>query len=224
MTLPVPHWAAGLRAEGWVNIHELIPEPPRLSAVDAFLGDPNATTLVLGKDSAPASAFEKLIARGVADPYRHDERLATNRNLSRMLATVGVDAPLDGSKALTCGVYYANAYWLLRGDGKYSGSLKNREQAWRESARVVEYMLNSLTHLQRIVAMGADAYDAIVRLFGAKGDWREDLVRQRTLRVDGLKVFPMAHLGFFGVGNRAPGATRVECWRAIEEDWRRAFL
>lgn len=223
MSLAVPLWAADLQAEGWVNIHELIPKPPRLSAVDAFLGDPCAATLVLGKDLAPASAFEKLIARGVPDPYRHSERLATNRNLSRVLAAVGIDAPIDGSRALTSGVYYANAYWLLRGDGRYSGSLKNREQAWRESERIVEYILSSLPNLRRVVAMGADAYHALLQFFGARGDWRDDLLRQRVLCADNLKIFPTAHLGFFGVGNRIPGASREQCWRTIEEDWKRVF-
>jgi hypothetical protein len=49
MTLPIPDWAPDLHAEGWVNIHEVVLSPPRLTAVDAFLGDPNAETLVLGK-------------------------------------------------------------------------------------------------------------------------------------------------------------------------------
>ncbi len=223
MSLSVPPWAPNLRAEGWVNIHDIVPQPKRLSAVDAFLGDQGASTLVLGKDSAPASVFHKLVAQGVLDPYRHDEKLPTNRNLSRVLAGVGVEAPLDGSRARTCGVYYANAYWLLRGDGKYSGSLKNREQARRESGRIVEYMLTSLPRLERVVVMGSDAYDALLSLFGLKGDWRTDMTQQRVLRADKFRIFPTAHLGFFGPGNRVPGASRTECWRAIAEDWKRAF-
>lgn len=156
LTLPVPNWAAELGAPGWANIHDIIPAPPRLSGVDAFLGAPNAHTLVLGKDAAPARVLRQLVTDGHPDPYRHDPALPTNQMLQQVLGTVGLDAPLDGSKAATCGVYYANAYWLLRDDDRFSGPLKNVDAAFEQSRRVLDYMRSSLTWLEQVITMDAD--------------------------------------------------------------------
>jgi hypothetical protein len=206
-----------------VNIHEVIPSPPRLTAVDAFLGDPNAETLVLGKDSAPASIFAELVGSGSTDPYRHDPSLPTNRTLQQMLAHVGIDAPLDGSKALDCGVYYANAYWLLRGDGRFSGQLPNQEQAYLQSARMLEYILSSLRRLRRIIPMGKDSYAALMRFYGLDEDWRRNLDGRRAVSIGGVSIHASPHLGHFGVRMRLPGGTREQRLAAIQADWRAAF-
>jgi hypothetical protein len=223
MTLPVPTWTRNLQADGWVNIHDIIVQPPRLTAVDAFMGDPNAETLVLGKDSAPASLFAALARERSPDPYRHDSTLPTNRMLHAILAHVGVDAPLDGSKARTCGVYYANAYWLLRGDGRFSGALPNPEQARAQSARVLAYILNSLPRLRRIIAMGKDAFAALMQFYNLDADWRRNLVERRAISADGIRIHASSHLGHFGVRMRLPRATPEQRIAAIQADWIAAF-
>jgi hypothetical protein len=73
MSLTVPGWISDLCADGWTSIHDIVVDPPRLTAVDAFLGDVHAHTLVLRKDCAPASEFRKRIGRGDPDPYRHNQ-------------------------------------------------------------------------------------------------------------------------------------------------------
>ncbi len=223
MTLHVPAWAAELQAPGWANIHEIIPAPPRLSGVDAFLGDTNAHTLVLGKDAAPARVFRQLVTDGHPDPYRHDPALPTNQMLQHVLSAVGIDATLDGSKAATCGVYYANAYWLLRDDNRFSGPLKNADAAFEQSKRVLEYMLSSLTRVERVIAMGADACAALMRFYGLRQDWRSNLRQRRHVRVDGVKLCASSHLGYFGVRMRLRGASASEKQQAITDDWKAAF-
>lgn len=223
MPLPIPPWATALRASGWANIHSIIPVPPRLTAVDAYLGDINAHTLVLGKDSAPADMFRKLVSAGVPDPYRHDPKLPTNRMLRDVLAHVGIDAPLDGSKAATCGVYYANAYWLLRDDGKFSGALPNGAEAWAQSRRMLEHIIASLPKLERIIAMGSDAHAALMDLYGMQANWRECLQTRRPVTTKGLNLWASSHLGSRGVTGRMPGKGRTTCVEAIQEDWAAAF-
>ena len=223
MTLPVPSWAAELHAPGWANIHDIIPEPPRLSGVDAFLGDTGAHTLVLGKDAAPARVFRQLVEESHPDPYRHDPALPTNQMLQQVLGAVGIDAPLNGSRAASCGVYYANAYWLLRDDDHFSGPLKNADAAFEQSKRVLEYMLSNLTRLERVIAMGADAYTALMQFFDLREDWRSNLHEQRHVRVGSLKLCASSHLGYFGVRMRLRGATQDERKQAIIDDWKAAF-
>lgn len=223
MTLPVPSWVAELHAPGWANIHEIIPAPPRLSGVDAFLGDTNAHTLVLGKDSAPARVFHRLVADGHPDPYRHDPELPTNLMLKQVLGAVGIDASMDGSTAATCGVYYANAYWLLRDDDRFSGPLTNASEAFQQSRLVLEYMLSSLTRLERIVAMGADAYAALMHFYGLTEDWRTNLHQRRHVDVDGVKLCASSHLGYFGVRQRLRRVTPDEKRQAIFDDWKAAI-
>lgn len=223
LTLPVPSWAADLHAPGWANIHDIIPKPPRLTGVDAFLGDTDAHTLVLGKDAAPARVFRQLLEDNHPDPYRHDPALPTNRMLQQVLGTVGIDAPLDGSKAATCGVYYANAYWLIRDDDRFSGPLKNGDAAFEQSKRVLEYMLSSLTRLERVIAMGADAYAALMQFYDLSEDWRSNLQGRRRVAVNGLKLCASSHLGYFGVRMRLRSASPDEKRQAIFEDWDAAF-
>lgn len=223
MTLPVPAWTADLHAPGWANIHEIIAAPPRLSGVDAFLGDTKAHTLVLGKDAAPARVFRQLVDDNHPDPYRHDPALPTNQMLQQVLGAVGIDAPLDGSKAATCGVYYANAYWLLRDDDRFSGPLKNADAAFEQSQRILEYVLSNLTGLERVIAMGADAYAALMQFYDLSEDWRTNLHERRHIHANGLKVCASSHLGYFGVRMRLRGATQDERKQAIVEDWKAAF-
>lgn len=222
MTLMVPSWTRDLHAPGWANIHDIINAPPRLTAVDAFLGDPHAHTLILGKDCAPASEFRKRVSRGESDPYRHNPRLPTNRMLSAMLRRVGVAAALDGSNSATCGCYYANAYWLLRDDNHFSGALQNKEEAYRQSAHVLAYLFESLRPV-RVIAMGEDAYQVLMRYLGLEECWRVNLEERRAVMADGVKLCASSHLGYFGTRNRIPRATREECMSAIQEDWARAF-
>jgi len=224
MSLPVPGWASELRAEGWANICEVLGAcPPRLTAVDAFLGDVNSHTLILGKDSAPSRVFRKLAALGDPDPYRHDPKLPTNRTISLVLKELGIDAPLDGSRAETCGLYYANAYWLLRDDDRFSGRLPNQAEALAASARILEHILQSLPKLKRVIAMGKDSFEAISGFRNQPADWRAHLASGRPVELDDFKLHASVHMGHFGIGNRLPGASRADCLKAVRDDWRRAL-
>ena len=191
--------------------------------MDAFLGDANAHTLVLGKDSAPARVFRRLVADGHPDPYRHDPTLPTNVMLKQVLGAVGIDVSRDGSTATTCGAYYANAYWLLRDDDRFSGPLTNAAEAFQQSRPVLQYMLSSLTRLERVIAMGADAYAALMSFYGLSEDWRACLQQRRHVDANGVKLCASSHLGYFGVRMRLRGATQDQKRQAIVEDWKSAF-
>lgn len=191
--------------------------------MDAFLGDRNAHTLVLGKDSAPARVFRQLVNAKHPDPYRHDPLLPTNQMLQQVLGVVGIDAPLDGSNANGCGVYYANAYWLLRDDDRFSGPLKNASQAFEQSRRILEYVLSSLTRLERVIAMGADSYAALMRFYGLTEHWRSNLHQRRYVSVNKVRLCASSHLGYFGVRMRLRGASQAEKRQAIFDDWKAAF-
>lgn len=223
MSLRIPAWAPELKADGWANIHTIVQNPPRLTAVDAYLGDLNAHTLVLGKDCAPAAVFRRLRDAGHPDPYRHDPKLPTNRMLCDVLHHVGIDAPLDGSKASSCGLYYANAYWLLRDDGKFSGTPPNAQEARSQSTRMLDFIITSLPKLERIIAMGSDAHFALTKHYGLEAGWREHLDARRPISANGAYLWASSHLGSRGVTGRVPAAGRETCVKAIREDWAAFF-
>lgn len=223
VSLPIPNWAPDLAAEGWVNIHAILSKPPRLYGVDALMGDVSAHTLVLGKDAAPARVFIQLRDRGDPDPYRHDPHLPTNLMLHSVLDELRIAAPLDGSRARDCGLYYANAHYLLRADNRFSGALPNRVEAASQSKRMLQYLLASLPKLRRVIAMGADAYSAVTAHYGIDANWRENLVARQPVVADGRSIHATSHMGYFGTRMRSPGATKAERRRIIVEDWRAAF-
>lgn len=224
MTLSIPSWAGDLRADGWANIHDIVPAPPRLTGVDAFLGDRQAHTLILGKDCAPARAFRRRVAAGHDDPYSHDPTLPTNLMLSEVLAHVGIDAPLDGSRASDCGLYYANAFYLLRDDNRFSGALPPADTAWAESQKVLAYVLASLPKLERIICMGSDAYERLANHLGLRNtNWRRQVEERAPFVANGCRVYAMSHLGYFGVMSRVRGKGRKACVAEIKDDWAAAF-
>jgi hypothetical protein len=143
--------------------------------------------------------------------------------LQGVLKHVGIDAPLDGSKASDCGVYYANAYYLLRDDGEFSGALPNPREAFDAGRRVLDYLLTSLPKLTRVIPMGMDAYWALMTHLGIEADWRANLEAKRAVLIGGIRVFASSHLGSRGVLMRVPGAPRAESVAAIKDDWARAF-
>lgn len=218
-----PSWVRALHADGWANIFDVLPEPRRLTGVDSYCGDWSARTLVLGKDCAPARVFRRRLAEGMGDPYRHDPNLPTNKMLRAVLESVGIEAPLDGSRASMCGVFYANAYFLLRDDDRFSGALPNRRAALAESKKVLRFILENQPNLERIIAMGEDAYAALADLFGFSGEWRRDLEGRRHRKADRWEIVASSHLGSRGVRNRAPGESIDACKRLILDDWRAAF-
>lgn len=217
MALPAPSEFAAISADGWVNIFEVLgAAPPRISGVDAFLGDENAHTLVLGQDFGPAERVRVRQRSGDPDPYRHFPGLPTNRRLGELL-----DIPIDGHNAERCGVYYANAIFLLREGERFSGEIRLQDAMVR-SQPVLSHVLSSLPKLRRIIAVGETAYQALLRHFKAAGDWRSALELRRSLRLGerGYEVWAASHLGTWGVRNRKPGAPLAECWELIKGEWR----
>ena len=88
---------------------------------------------------------------------------------------------------------------------------------------MLEYILSSLTRLERIVAMGADAYAALMSFYNLREDWRTNLHQRRHVVANGRKLVASSHLGYFGVRNRLAGATPDQKRQAIIEDWKAAF-
>jgi hypothetical protein len=223
MALPVPSQFAQIEAPGWVNIHKILGAPaPRLTGVDAWLGDRNAHTLLLGQDFGPASFIENAMARGEADPFRHYARLPANVRLASLLAENGIDAPLDGSRAHNCGLYYANATYLLRAAGGFQGAAKFN-QALSHSRVVVDYIIESLP-LRRIIAMGETAFNAIVARSQLRGiRWRDAIESGRPIQIDGIMMWAVSHPGSWGLKNRRQNASYEQRVELVRCDWKRVF-
>lgn len=225
--LPIPNWAPDIQTAQWANIHDLIGTPRRLTGVDSFCGDPSAHTLILGKDFAPARVIRERLRQGDADPWRHDPKLPTNRMIADVLGRVGIVAPVDGANSASCKVYYANAYYLLRDDDKFAGALPNARAAWAASQRMLTHIIISLSQLERIIAMGEDAYGALAKLYGLDTPWRravnDGIQAPISLGDRSVRICASVHLGARGVRNRIPGAPRADCVAAIHRDWENFF-
>jgi len=224
----IPDWIRNLRLEGYKNIFELLPDNQRLYGTEAFCGDWNAHTMILGKDFAPSIYILDRIAKGINDPNRHRENLETNKNIYNILKQLGVNAPLDGSNSNNCGIIYINAYFLLRDDGKFSGNLPNKKNCTQACLPVFDFVLNNLPRDLKIICMGKDAYEFTCKYFGEKPNWRENLDLGKMIRttnnIGNYKVYASSHLGKFGINNRLKGKSKQERLDAIKEDWERVFL
>jgi hypothetical protein len=75
--------------------------------------------------------------------------------------------PLEAS-GLLYGSALAN---LLRDDGRVSGALPNRAAALAYGTEVLRFVLEHMPRLQRIVCMGADAWECACKAMGLVGSW-----------------------------------------------------
>ena len=89
--------------------------------------------------------------------------MRTNRVLQRLAQ------PLE-----PVGLLYGSALAnLLRDDGRFCGTLPNRAEALTYGAEVLRFVVSHMPRLQRVVCLGAEAWECACSATGLTGDWKE---------------------------------------------------
>ncbi|MGE3595804.1 MAG: hypothetical protein AB7N70_09650 [Dehalococcoidia bacterium] len=165
---------------GYVNINRIQQCKKRLHSIETLFGDRRAEVLVLLQDAAPAQKFGRLRKRGIwqfpQDVFRHDEKVWTNRRLVQLFEDAGFkNVRIDGSTARNCGLFGANAVWLLKGSGRsMSGRLPNLKRVIKASEPVFEETVDGLPNLKLIICFGRIAHFGVQQWTELKGDWVKD--------------------------------------------------
>jgi hypothetical protein len=75
-----------LKLSGYRNINELYPQKEQLHCCETLFGDSLAEVLLLAQDAADFPKFEALNKIDSKNPFRHDPKWATNKNLFKYLS------------------------------------------------------------------------------------------------------------------------------------------
>lgn len=148
---------------GYRNINEIFPQNDRLHSCETLFGDYDAELLIVLQDAADYKTILNLYQKTGKNPFVHNPKIETNKNLFNALKPffqVGETVAHPNNR--TCGVYYANAVWLLKESTGLQGLISNKKQAC--DIEIIEATLNNLPKLKLVIACGQAAYASISSL------------------------------------------------------------
>lgn len=161
-----------INVTGYKNINELHPQNDQLHCCETLFGDPLAEVLLLAQDAADYPKFEALKRVDGRNPFRHDPKWATNKNLFHYLSPYfEIGESTENPNNAKCKLYYANAIWLLKQKGGAQGKIVNEVEALNSCLPVLKATVKSLPNLRLIFALGEKAYKTIQMLDSSLPPW-----------------------------------------------------
>ena len=154
----------------------------RLHVCETLFGDFNAKLMILLQDAADE---ETLIAHKIStpdNPLRHDPKIGTNKKLVKWLER-HFPVDIEGRNAKSCGVYYANAIWLIKKGGDISSPIYELSKVLKACEPVLDDTINNLKQLKLVLAFGKPAYLALKQRFSIKETWKEALTNNTLIDV-----------------------------------------
>ena len=180
--------------ENWYrNPNEFQDMSKRLHVCETLFGDFNAKLMVLLQDAADENTILQQKQLESINPLRHSPKIGTNKKLVKWL---GEYFPIDieGSNAKNCGIYYANAVWLIKKGGNISSPIHQPRKVVEACAPVLEATINNLANLKLILAFGKSAYLALKQKFNIQVSWDEALHSNALIDVGkGFKIGAINH-------------------------------
>lgn len=173
-----------LKVEGYRNINEIYPQYNQLHACETLFGDWNARVMILAQDAANFETLDLLLKKHPKEnPFRHGEKVKTNLNLHNLLRATKHFNLGDYSRPnnKNCGVYYANAVWLLKISHSMSGALVNKEKVFDASKEVIKATLFNLNNLNLIITLGREPFLFLKEVFKNEimGEWPEVVLKRK---------------------------------------------
>ena len=161
--------------EQWYrNPNEFQSMSNRLHVCETLFGDFDAKVMVLLQDAADEETI--LIQKSLTPdtPLRHGPKIGTNKKLVKWLGKF-YPVDIEGRNAKSCGLYYANAVWLIKKGGDISSPIYAQEAVLKACAPVLDATIGNLQNLELILAFGKSAYLALKQKFSITESWEEAL-------------------------------------------------
>lgn len=170
-----------------------------------WMGNLNAMIMLVGKDFGARDFFLRL--EGKCDPNS-----ATNKNLIRFFAALGIDIGTPDRPNTSAPVFFTNSvFGIIDSSVKGGNPISLRTQ--KESA--IEFLrpLIDIVNPKIIIAMGREAYKGTCLALQEKPRSLKQAIGNSPIKTtDGRLVFPVYHCGGLGFVTRP-----LECQ---ESDWR----
>ncbi len=156
-TPPIPQSIRDLRVPGFTSVYELLPQEPRLFALESVYGRWDGKILVL--DSAPThvQVVKARLGRKTLRPYCQHETPATY-GLARLAFPLA-------SRGVLAGTCYGP---LLVNDNARDELKRNRDAHRRAMAPTLRFVIKNMPNLKAIVCLGVTAYDFVLHAMTSK--------------------------------------------------------
>ena len=183
-----------INLEGYRNINELYKQHNQLHACETLFGDWDAEVLLLAQDAANYSSLKKLKQTDNQNPFRHNPKNNTNINLYNLLSSLRQFdmGDFNTPNNRNCGLYYANAIWLLKDSENMSGAIINPKAAYEVNKCIFEATLNNLPNLKMILSIGKHSYNFLQYFFEnqVSTEWRQSVEERKISKVNaGIKSY-----------------------------------
>ena len=161
-----------VQLEGYRNINELYEQDSQLHACETLFGDWNAEVMILAQDAANFSTLKKLKDTDHRNPFRHSPTNNTNKNLHDILSGLNrFDmGEFCSPNNRNCGLYYANAIWLLKDSRDMSGAITNRQLVYKKNYEIFLATLSNLPNLKLILTLGELSFSFVRNFFNQQID------------------------------------------------------
>jgi len=173
-----------LEVNGYRNINEIYLQKNQLHACETLFGDWNAKLMILAQDAANFKTIELLLkANPNKNPFRHGENVDTNQNLFNLLDEFNFFklGKINKPNNKNCGIYYANAVWLLKISDSMSGRLVDKKKAFLTSEQVFKATLDNLDNLKLIITLGHEPFLFLKTIFNKEiiGNWHDTVIKRK---------------------------------------------
>ena len=158
----------------------------RLHVCETLFGDFNAKLMILLQDAADEESLRNQQKLTPQSPLRHNPKIRTNKKLVSWLNDY-FNVNIEGSNAANCGIYYANAVWLIKKGASISSPIFAKSNVLKTCEPVLDATINNLKELKLILAFGSSAYLALKSKFNIDLSWKEAL--EKNMLIDVGKSF-----------------------------------
>jgi len=154
----------------------------RLHVCETLFGDFNAKLMVLLQDAADEETLFNQKKLTPDSPLRHDPKIGTNKKLVKWFKDY-FEVDIEGSNAKECGIYYANAIWLIKKGSDISSPIYLQDKVLKACEPVLEATINNLKELKLILAFGKSAFLALKSKFNIQESWEDALAKNLLIDV-----------------------------------------
>ena len=154
----------------------------RLHVCETLFGDLNASVMILLQDAADEETILKQQKLTPENPLRHGPSIGTNKKLVKWFQNY-FDVDIGGRNARNCGIYYANAIWLIKRGADISSPIHSQQEVLKACSPVLDATINNLKQLKLILAFGKPAFIALKQKFFIKESWSEALANNALIDV-----------------------------------------
>lgn len=214
-TPPIPDSIRNLRAPGFTSVYELLPEEPRLFALESVYGRWDGKILVL--DSAPThvQVVRARLPRNTLRPYCQHETPSTY-GLARLAFPLARHGVLAGS------VY---GPMLVTSNGR-DHLIDTRDRDRKALAPMLRFVMKSMPNLKAIVCLGVTAYEFVLYAMTSKTitsstlpRWPDEFDSAKPVRpiFGGPTVFLTCRTSPEAIHRRGGETKTQEDWQAVAD-------